>query len=391
MRTNLGSPAGEVADAWANTKRDKIFQALFSKMLVYTILLEDCEVDDEYFGVQVDSSVLTIAGAGCGAAGLLAHRPERIDVVDSNRHHLAITCLKMTAAVHMPSYTTFYDLLGRGWTPFPQRDLAHLEPHMPHWAIRYWRRNRRMLRTSLYNHGLMARSFATIRRALSTDESWMRKILEESQDFRNGVVDRDFVPVFTRRIHAAAVRSPLLLLSQGVNYVQRERNLAAHGTRDMLEVTLEFLRRIAATDLENNWIAWNATVGHFNHERSSAVPPYLRESHYLRSFASPTQVDFHHGNIFEKLENAGAETWSHFNVSDTIDWMPEAVQRKLFEEIRRCARPGATLLLRSVEPGCLMERRGLSHQFERIEPASTEGSKKERSKLYQWTGFYRVK
>jgi S-adenosylmethionine-diacylglycerol 3-amino-3-carboxypropyl transferase len=101
--------------------RDRAFQRVFANTFVYNILFEDAEVDETLLDLGPDATVLSISGAGCGVAGMVSRQPRSIDAVDINHHHLALTALKCAAAVHSESYTDFYDLLGRGWSPDPQR------------------------------------------------------------------------------------------------------------------------------------------------------------------------------------------------------------------------------------------------------------------------------
>ena len=116
--------------------RDNAFQKAFSRLFVYNILFEDSEVDERFLGVNEDSSVLGISGAGCGMAGLISGRPRRVDTVDINRHHLALTALKVTAAQRMRSYSEFYDLFGRGWSVAPKQAIPQLTDHLPRWIQR---------------------------------------------------------------------------------------------------------------------------------------------------------------------------------------------------------------------------------------------------------------
>src|SRR5262245_22378454 len=118
--------------------RDRAFQGIFARTFVYNILFEDAEVDERWLEVGEDATVLSITGAGCGVAGLLSRRPRRIDAVDLNRHHLALTALKCAAATHAASYGDFYDLVGRGWSPAPRDRIRSLCGALPPWIAAYW-------------------------------------------------------------------------------------------------------------------------------------------------------------------------------------------------------------------------------------------------------------
>jgi S-adenosylmethionine-diacylglycerol 3-amino-3-carboxypropyl transferase len=370
--------------------KDRLFQSVFTRTFTFTLLLEDAEVDDRYFEVDDRSSVLSISGAGCSVTGMLARRPRRIDVVDSNRHHLAITALKMAAARGLADYEAFYRLFGHGSHPAADYVIGSLLPSLPPWLQRYWAARGALFSSSLYHHGLMGKLFGALRARAGTGHAWMTRMMREPVEARRAEITARFEPVLRSAPIAALMRSPVFLLANGINYVQRERNLRADHTGDVVEVILAYLRRIAATDLERNWIAWNATVGAFNHDLPEAVPPYLRRAHHERSLGADTDVRFHAANIFDVLAAAGRGAWTHVNLCDAIDWMPPGAQRHLLSEAARTTGPGGVVLYRSVEARCLATDLGLSAQLQRIEPASTEASALDRTSLYRRVNFYRV-
>jgi len=369
---------------------EAIYQRVFSRLLVFTILLEDAEVDSRFLGVEESSSVLGITGAGCGIAGLVAQRPRRIDAVDQNHHHLALTALKVEAARSLAPYDAFYDLFGHGVHPNPGAPVGRLVEPLPAWIQRYWSAHHGMFRRGLYRHGLFSRLFAVLRRQTGTNAAWLRSRMGEPVDVRRAEIDRRFAPVLTKLRNALVVRSPAFLLAHGINFVQRERNLKAEGTRDMVDVVLRFMKRIAETDVERNWIIWHATVGDFNHEHPEAVPPFLRRKNHERSFGAATQVVYHHRDILEVLRAAESETWSHFLLCDALDWMPDVLHKPLLLEILRTAHDGGVLLSRSVEASSLVSRQGLERHFQPMADATAEATATDRSCLYRHVGLYRI-
>ena len=128
----------------------------------------------------------------------------------------------------------------------------------------------------------------------------------------------------------------------------------------------------------------------FNHERQDAVPPYLRRDRHEQSLKADTKVSFHHGNLFDRLGAAGKNTWSHYTLCDAPDWMPAPVQRKMLDEIERTARPGATIMVRTVEEEGLVERLGLQSRFVLKQDISDKASREDRSRQYRRVSFYQV-
>jgi S-adenosylmethionine-diacylglycerol 3-amino-3-carboxypropyl transferase len=369
--------------------RDRAFQRAFSRLFVYNILFEDAEVDERFLEVGEDSSVLGISGAGCGIAGLVSGRPRRIDAVDINPHHLALTALKVAGAQHMKSYTDFYDMFGRGWQVDPKRSVANLSEHLPRWMRPYWARHADRFKRSLYLEGLTSKTLLAMRKMAGLDADWLRKAIATPKDQREKMVDDALGPLLNKPVIKAFVDSPIQLVALGVNFTQRDRMLEQNNS-DMTGFFLDHVRRIANTELETNWFAWFVIANQFNHERQDAVPPYLRKDRHERSYGAPTTMRYHRRNIFDVLEDAGPNTWSHFMFCDAPDWMPPAVQQRLLEQVYRTSRDGGVMLYRSVEDEDMVSRLGFEKKFQLMEEATRIGSELDRSRQYRRVNFYRI-
>lgn len=370
--------------------RDALFQYAFARTFVYNILWEDAEVDETFLGIDEDSTVLGISGAGCGLAGMLARRPRSIDAADINRHHLALTALKLSAMRNLKSYAEFYDLFGRGWAPQPSRVVRRLSQELPEWMQRYWKHHNDRFKKTLYHEGMSAHLFGLLRRVADFDASSMRHIAKLDEAQRVSVVEEWLGGVLRRPYSQAIVKSPAQLMAIGVNYAQRDRMLDADGSPDILSFIIDHFKRVAATDLETNWFAWTALVGQFNHDNPEAVPPYLRRDRHEAAQDAPTLTRFHHGNLFSVLESAGPRTWSHYTLLDAPDWMPSSVQRQLLTHIERTARPGARVLMRSVHHHDIVERNGMSDRFTYLPDISAQATAQDRSRQYKRVAFYDV-
>jgi S-adenosylmethionine-diacylglycerol 3-amino-3-carboxypropyl transferase len=365
-----------------------IFERAFPHIFTFTILFEDCEVEERHFGIDDQSSVLAISGAGCGIASMVARRPRRIDAVDSNRCHLALTALKVLAAMRLRDHGELYQMFGHGRLDRPEETLRLLTDGLPEWIQRYWRANAGWFKSGIYTHGLLSRMFRMLRVLAGTDAGWVRRRTREPTEQRVKMTLQAWGSAIRKRPISSVVNSPLLLAAQGINFRQRDRNVRATGATKMSEVVLDFLAKVATTDIERNWIVWYACAGQFNHDNEEAVPPYLRAGHFQRSMGASTETRFLPQNIFQVMGEARPETWTHYNFSDVIDWMAPPVQKHLLLEAHRTATPGARLVYRSVEDACLVDRLGLDKKWRRIEPASSLGSAAERTRLYRRTNFY---
>ena len=369
---------------------DRAFAATFRHIFTFSLLYEDSEVDNRVLDLDLRSRVLAVTGAGCGVAGLLAAHPARIDAIDTNPHHLALTALKVAATRRVTSYAEFYQLLGRGRHADPERTLQPLMGDLPAWVGRYWRTNHRRFRHNLYAEGLAGAFQRWLRRTMGVDADFLR-ILQ-----RLPPADRlvRLAPILTSARRAwpmrTLVNTPLFLLGVGVNFEQRRRNLRANRAATMLDVVTAHFERLALTDLETNWFVWLGLTGEFNHDHPEAVPPYLRAESHRRALEAPTRVGFHRESLQRMLADATPGQWSHFSLCDVLDWLPADAQRQLLRRIARVGGSGALVLTRTVESECVVERAGLSDLYERVEPASTQASEQERTRLYGRVNVYRV-
>lgn len=370
--------------------RDVTFQRAFSKIFVYNVLYEDAEVDERYLGVDEDSKVLSISGAGCGVAGMVSKRPTSMDVVDINGHHLALAALKITAAQRLANYETFYNLFGRGQVAEAKKVIKPLTAYMPRKMASYWRRHHNRFNKNFYDKGLTASTIKVIRKMVGVDVHFMRMLIAQSPEMRIRSIDTVIAPVFNKPYVKAFVSSPLQLVSLGVNYSQRDRMFEAEAVEDMTGFIVKHFHRLCNTDLENNWFAWLGLTGQLNHDTPEAVPPYLRPDRHARSLHAPTRVRYHRRNLFDLMESAGSDTWSHYTLCDMPDWLPEPTQRHLLNEILRTSRDGAIMLYRTVEDDCMAERHNMSHHFKRLDDISDQASVQDRSRQYRHVHFYQV-
>jgi S-adenosylmethionine-diacylglycerol 3-amino-3-carboxypropyl transferase len=369
---------------------DAALLGVFKHLFVYNMLFEDSEVDERFLGIDESSTIVGISGAGCRIAGHLSQNPRRIDAVDINRHHLALTALKVQAAQRMRSYEAFYDLFGRGSVPDAARVVSPLAAGLPARLRAHWNRHDKLFERGLFAHGLTARFFRALRKLTGVDEQWFRALARLEVDARKRLAVETFRPVLTNPWVKWLLESPLHLVSVGVNYAQRERMLRIEGVPDIVAFLLMHLERVAATDLAKNWFAWFAVVGHYNHDDQEALPPFLRRDRHERSSRSDTAVAFHERDVLQVLEEAPPRTWSHVTLCDAPDWMPDAAQRRLFEAVIRAGKPGGVLQYRTVERDSLVERHGLARRLAPMVEETEAATALDRTRQFRGVRYYRI-
>lgn len=394
-RTHLNSSVANQTRETSGRKlrafKDALFAAVFARTLVYTILFEDNELDLKFLDLRQGDSVFSVAGAGCGVAAMIGYGPSRIDTVDFNQHHLAITALKVEAVRSLPRYDDLHALFGLGRHPEAKSIVGRLVSDLPANLAGYWRRRWRMFARGFYRHGVNSRNSALLRPLWSIDGDYLKELNRRGPPQERAEAMRaKLTAKLLKPLPATLVRSPVALLGAGINYTQRERNLRAAGVGDVVLGVIEYASRLATTDLDTNWIAWHITTGEFNHEDPDCLPLYLRPDSHERALGSGTQVGYHHGSLLAVLEEADSGTWSHYCLSDVVDWLSAEQRRELLREVLRTAKPGARVICRTVEDACVVADAGLSASFRLVEPISSVASESERSKLYRRVNCYEV-
>ncbi len=368
---------------------DAAFQRVFSQLFVYNILFEDSEVDERFLGIEGSSRVLGISGAGCRIAGHLSQGPQHVDAVDINRHHLALTALKVQAAQKVRSYAEFYDLFGRS-LPNAGRVLSKLAEGLPAVLQSHLKRHRATFSNDLFTNGLTAKLLRVLQRLTGVDEGWLRGLMTLDVQARKQLVLETFRPVLAEPWMKWLLESPVHLVSIGVNYAQCERMLRMEGMADIGAFLLMHLQRVAVTDVARNWFAWYAIVGRYNHDDQHAIPPFLRKDHHERSCGSGTSVAYHHRSIFDVLDEAKPRTWSHFTLCDAPDWMSDVAQKRLFQAVIRAGRDGGVLQYRTVERTSLVERHGLTHRLQPMLAETELATALDRTRQFRGVRYYRI-
>ena len=119
----------------------RLFDAIYSRSLVYNACWEDPAVDREALRFQADDRVLVITSAGCNALDYALAGPARIHAVDANPRQTALIELKI-AGIRRLDFDDFFALFGSGRHPgFADLYRSRLRPELSPFARRYWDRH----------------------------------------------------------------------------------------------------------------------------------------------------------------------------------------------------------------------------------------------------------
>src|SRR5262245_25908316 len=124
-----------------NQLRNRIFQMIHGRNLVYNTCWEDPALDRVALNLRPDDCVMVITSAGCNALDYLLAGAGTVHAVDLNPRQNALLELKC-AAIRGLDYPSFFALFGRAETP-QARALYHdaVRQHLSPPAARYWDRH----------------------------------------------------------------------------------------------------------------------------------------------------------------------------------------------------------------------------------------------------------
>jgi len=121
----------------------KIFDAIYSRSLVYNTCWEDPAVDRKALALGPDDTVLVITSAGCNALDYALEAPRRIHAVDANPRQTALLELKI-AGIRALAFDDFFAIFGDGYhATFDELYQQHLRPLLSPFARTWWDRHRR--------------------------------------------------------------------------------------------------------------------------------------------------------------------------------------------------------------------------------------------------------
>jgi S-adenosylmethionine-diacylglycerol 3-amino-3-carboxypropyl transferase len=260
--------------------------------------------------------------------------------------------------------------------------------YLPEWIGEYWSAHASRFERSLHLRGLTASMLAQLRRRARIAIDWARALVVLPPQQRVEALYEALAPLDTRWFRGA-LSTPMSLVALGINFTQRDRLVGAEHAPSMADLFVAHLTKVMHTDIATNWFFWWAAAGQFDHHNAEAVPPYLRRSRFERSQGAPTTLRFRHGNVFDTLAEAGPNRWSHYTLCDAVDWMAPEVQQRLFREIRRTGRPGALVLMRSVEDDDPVTSAGATDWLQKL-PVSSQATLADRSRQYRQANLYRL-
>lgn len=342
----------------ALTLRDRIdhtvFNAIYSRSLVYNTCWEDPAVDRIALGLEPDDTLLVITSAGCNVLDYALAGPRRIHAVDANPRQTALLELKLAGIRHL-DFEDFFALFGDGIHPrladLYQRSLcADLSP----FARRFWDERLHWFAPKgggFYFQGLagkVARAFhAYLKVRPSLAEGVSALFRARSLEEQRTIYDQCIGPRFWSPGVNWTLSRQLTMSMLGVPHAQRKQVQAQHqsGVAGFIREALEYVFR--ELPVWTNYFYGVYVNGRYS---ASCCPEYLKSEnfHALKGGLADRVVP-RTCTVTQFLQGT-EERVSKFVLLDHMDWMstyhPEALEEEWSAILERASH-GARVIFRS--------------------------------------------
>jgi S-adenosylmethionine-diacylglycerol 3-amino-3-carboxypropyl transferase len=316
----------------------KVFDAIYSRALVYNTCWEDPAVDRQALNLGPEDSLLVITSAGCNVLDYALTGPQRIHAVDANPRQNALLELKL-AGIRALDHGDFFRAFGHGHHP-QFREVYHdaLRSQLSPFARDFWDRRVDWFgnpRGSFYFHGLsgiVARVFRAYLRVRPRLAQSVRELFDtQSLEQQRHIYDTRVGPLIWTPAVRWALSRQLTLSMLGVPHPQRKQVVEQHarGVPGFVRDSLEYVMR--QLPIWNNYF-WSVYVhGRYAPE---CCPEYLKADNFARLKSGLVdRIAVHTSTVTEFLQGS-EERISRFVLLDHMDWMSSYYPEALAEEWR---------------------------------------------------------
>jgi S-adenosylmethionine-diacylglycerol 3-amino-3-carboxypropyl transferase len=342
----------------------KIFDAIYSRSLVYNACWEDPAVDRHALRITSDDTLLVITSAGCNVLDYALLGPRRIYAVDANPRQTALLELKL-AGIRRLAFGDFFATFGQGNHPaFRDVYFDALRADLSAFAKQYWDRNwewfsQRDTRDTFYFFGLagmVARGFRGYLRLRPKLRDALEALLQApSLEAQRGAYYERVVPLLWGKHVNWTLSRQITMSMLGVPRAQRKEVESQHadGIPGFVREAVDYVA--CELPLGKNYF-WQLYFRGY-HTRD-CCPEYLTPQGFRALKGGLAERIVPHTTTVTEFLQGTRERISRYVLLDHMDWMssysPEALAEE-WDAILACAAPEARVLFRSAHarPGYL--------------------------------------
>jgi len=314
----------------------RVFDAIYSRALVYNTCWEDPAVDRQVLDIGAGDRMLVITSAGCNVLDYVLLGPEQVHAVDANPRQNALLELKLVG-IRRLEFEDFFAAFGRGYHPrFEQLYRDVLRGDLSPFARGFWDKRARWFgnpRGSFYFHGLsgiVAKTFQGYLRfrprlAASIDELFeTRSLIDQRRIYDNRVEPLFWTPGVNWTLSRQLTMSML-----GVPHPQRKEVQQQHerGVAGFIRESVEYVFRQLPVWTNYFWMVY--IRGRYTEH---CCPEYLKAANFsaLKS-GLVDRISLHTCTVAELLAESDRR-YSKYVLLDHMDWMSSYHPDALAEE-----------------------------------------------------------
>ncbi|MFM9981401.1 MAG: DUF3419 family protein [Burkholderiales bacterium] len=334
----------------------RVFDALYSRSLVYNTCWEDPAVDRRALDLGPDDHVLVITSAGCNALDYALTGVASVHAVDANPRQSALLELKL-AGIRRLEFQDFFGLFGNGYHPDAKRIYrSALRSDLSPFARDFWDQRISWFADerrggSFYYHGLSGVVARGFRHYLALRPALRRGVAEllETRTLaeQRSVYDSQVHPHMWGRGLNWVLSQSVTMSLLGVPGPQKREVELQHegGVAGFVREAIEYVFR--DLPLQSNYFWTLYLRGRYSPD---CCPEYLKPANFAALKGGlADRIAVHTCTVTEFLRGT-REPITRLVLLDHMDWMSSYLPEALCEEweaILERAKPGARLILRS--------------------------------------------
>jgi S-adenosylmethionine-diacylglycerol 3-amino-3-carboxypropyl transferase len=379
----------------------RIFNAIYSRSLVYNTCWEDPAVDRQALALTPEDTMLVITSAGCNVLDYALTGVKRIHAVDANPRQTALLELKL-ASIRRLDFEDFFQFFGRGHHPRAEA-LYHfaLRRELSGYAREWW--DRRIVwfarrDNSFYYHGLsgvVARGFRRFLKLRPRLAAEVHALFDaDSVEAQRRIYDERIEPEMWGPLMNWLLSRQLTMSLLGVPYPQRKLVQAQHeqGVAGFIRESIEYVVR--ELPLRENYF-WRVYVhGHYTR---ACCPEYLKPKNFTALKEGMAECINPNTCTVTEFLHLNRDRLTKLVLLDHMDWMstyyPEALVEEWHAILARVA-ADARVIFRSahVDPSYLdvvrlgSDRRRLRDVLSLQEPRARALTNTDR--VHTYAGFF---
>lgn len=333
---------------------------LWFRGFVYNQIWEDPSVDAEALQLDQRSRILTISSGGCNVLNYLLHDPEKIVAIDLNTCHMSLTRLKLAAVSYLPGYEDFYNLFGHGNHSDNLRNYTQfLRPNLDDTTRSFWDgrewfgskvggRRITYFARGFYDQAKLGGFLRFVHLVARITNRDPRRLLQaRTLEEQDQIFKEVFDPFFDSKFVRIVGKLPATVFSLGIPPSQHQIMLEESGG-NIVDVFRQRVRKLACGfSLDENYFAWQAFGRRYHHDRTRAVPDYLKAENYSKLKDNIDRVETHVTSLAAYLKTQRPGALNRFVLLDSQDWMSPEVIAELWGEIARVGQPGSRVIFRT--------------------------------------------